>query len=595
MVCYQEALASADRDPTLEINALQAMLSLHLQRKERQAAQALLQKISELVASIRLPSASAALDMENATWQIKTGNMDGAIRILRRALQAYEIMVDISSQYYTLVLMGDTFRQIAQYDSAKHYLARTQKLTMQYPGLKNRWQIYYYADLLSRDLGQGKKAIQELEQAIAHISRIAASIKSFEHRATFSDRIRPVFEDMTRLQMQQGTWQEALHYTEMERAFSLKTMLFSGRENQKLARLLSGNRGDLKSVQRNLQQNELALEYEALDSTLVIWLIGKDKFSARTVAVSRAELSDLTQRFGKHFVPDSLVSRQDVDNSYHALRKISKQLYNKLLRPIEAELARAEKILVIPDEMLHLIPFAALVDSDDKFLVETYRFAAFPSLEILAMMMQKRPQTGQAPEQAGFLGLINEELPFSRIEAETVAKLFARADILSGLKSDKAALLDQLNSAPTAGLIAAHGSADPIRPSNSLLNFGGEQQLTLRIPDLFGLQMAETRLVYLSSCESATGRLFLGEGLISLQTGFLVAGAQAVIANRWKIDDKKTMQLTSAFFQGWTSGLSIAGALQKAQLQTINNIKQDALYEPHPYFWAGPTLTGLSH
>ena len=75
-------------------------------------------------------------------------------------------------------------------------------------------------------------------------------------------------------------------------------------------------------------------------------------------------------------------------------------------------------------------------------------------------------------------------------------------------------------------------------------------------------------LVVLSAGKSGLGRDLRGEGLISLSQSFLSAGALAVIASYWKVDDRATAKLMVKFYHGLVKeGLSPSSALRKAQLE----------------------------
>ena len=88
--------------------------------------------------------------------------------------------------------------------------------------------------------------------------------------------------------------------------------------------------------------------------------------------------------------------------------------------------------------------------------------------------------------------------------------------------------------------------------------------------------------------------LYRGEGFMSLQRSFLLAGSNSVIANLWRVEERVTRDVTLGFFQLWSKGdLRKSAALRQAQLATIKALEEDSLYVPHPYFWAAPVLTGV--
>lgn len=78
-----------------------------------------------------------------------------------------------------------------------------------------------------------------------------------------------------------------------------------------------------------------------------------------------------------------------------------------------------------------------------------------------------------------------------------------------------------------------------------------------------------------------------GEGRMSLRRAFRIAGAQNVLASRWKVSDKATSRLMTEFIRRWRSGEPRAQAWQEAQLSLLHSGDLS-----NPYFWAAFTLTG---
>jgi CHAT domain-containing protein len=101
------------------------------------------------------------------------------------------------------------------------------------------------------------------------------------------------------------------------------------------------------------------------------------------------------------------------------------------------------------------------------------------------------------------------------------------------------------------------------------------------------LDLQGTELVILSACDSGTGEVEIGEGVMSLRRAFLIAGAQTVLASHWNISDKATGQLMTEFMRRWQAGKSRSAAWQEAQLSLLHSKAFS-----NPYFWAAFTLTG---
>lgn len=87
--------------------------------------------------------------------------------------------------------------------------------------------------------------------------------------------------------------------------------------------------------------------------------------------------------------------------------------------------------------------------------------------------------------------------------------------------------------------------------------------------DVAQLSLDQLELVVLSSCESGTGEVLLGEGVFGLQRAFHLAGAQNVVASLWQVDDEATAVLMKWFYYFlFEEQLSPVDSLRQAQ-QTL--------------------------
>ena len=101
------------------------------------------------------------------------------------------------------------------------------------------------------------------------------------------------------------------------------------------------------------------------------------------------------------------------------------------------------------------------------------------------------------------------------------------------------------------------------------------------------LNLQGTELVILSACDSGTGEVKIGEGVMSLRRAFRIAGAETVLASHWPVSDKATSRLMTEFMRRWRAGEPRAKAWREAQLSLLRSKDFS-----NPYFWAAFTLTG---
>jgi CHAT domain-containing protein len=98
------------------------------------------------------------------------------------------------------------------------------------------------------------------------------------------------------------------------------------------------------------------------------------------------------------------------------------------------------------------------------------------------------------------------------------------------------------------------------------------------------LDLADTRIVVLSACETGLGDITEGEGVMGLQRAFRIAGVDKILMSLWKVPDAATAYLMGQFYRHWIEGGHSPGqALEQAQLHM-----RDAGF---PYtHWAGFVL-----
>jgi CHAT domain-containing protein len=186
-------------------------------------------------------------------------------------------------------------------------------------------------------------------------------------------------------------------------------------------------------------------------------------------------------------------------------------------------------------------------------------------------------------------------LPFSRQEADAIVALVPANRSLKA--TGFGATRDAATNPRLAGYrivhFATHGVLNARRPelSGVVLSLfderGRKQDGFLRLHDVYNLRL-DADLVVLSGCQTALGKDLRGEGLIGLTRGFMYAGARAVVASLWQVDDESTAELMKRFYRGMLKeNRRPADALRAAQLEMSRDRRWSA-----PFYWAGFVLQG---
>lgn len=221
---------------------------------------------------------------------------------------------------------------------------------------------------------------------------------------------------------------------------------------------------------------------------------------------------------------------------------------------------------------------------------------ATPNRNLTKAELFGKPATEQPREPALVQQLNIQRLPFTRIEAEEISKLFPAEQVLKAISFD--ANLDKIRTTDLTGYtmlhFATHGLFDPENPDLSaiVLSLVDRDRNSidgfLRLGDIYNLKL-NADLVVLSACQTGIGREQGGEGLIGLTRGFLYAGARRVVASLWMVDDQATSELMKHFYQNMLGREKMrpGQALRAAQL----SIRKNRAWKS-PFYWAAFQVQG---
>ncbi|HKD53106.1 MAG TPA: CHAT domain-containing tetratricopeptide repeat protein [Steroidobacteraceae bacterium] len=299
------------------------------------------------------------------------------------------------------------------------------------------------------------------------------------------------------------------------------------------------------------------------------------------------------------------------------------ELYESILRPIDAALEHVREWVVIPDGALDYVPFAALRDVDAHpatFVVLRHDVVLTPAAWRLdtgrvppgaqhprGLLLVADPvyqpddprlvsvaRTNATPHAAANRGGESParallRLPYTAEEAAGIAAEFPRGEVeaLTGVEATRDRLLALDWSKYRYIHIAAHGIVDAQVPQLSALILGSYDASgnvvdgAVRVADL-SLRRLRADVAVFSACDTALGREVPSEGLVGISSTVLARGAHAVVASLWPVSDEIGARLMTEFYRHLLHDSMSPAAALGAAMRSVVSRDQSA----DPALWA---------
>lgn len=390
-----------------------------------------------------------------------------------------------------------------------------------------------------------------------------------------------------------------------------------------------------------IRPDEYIVIFDVLDEGVAAKLIkGKAVAQASYVKLDSRELAKEVNRFRQ---PLEALKLREFDP------ELGVTLYKTLLAPVVKDIPKGVPITIIPDGILAVLPFEALVTSGKAtwkknewgdypegltYLGDVHPISYRQSLTAITLartlgdkrqpgdrllvmadpvfqLKDERAQSAQELKMAGkdqeyYLNLMAtveetsggsfrfKRLPETAALADNLAKLYgADCDIFTNFKASKNEFLNLA----AAGLgrygwmvFATHGLFSNkipgiVEPFLVLTMVPPGTDGFFKMSEVMGLKL-NADLVALTACQTGLGKELSGEGIMSMGRAFQYAGARSVLMSLWSVADKSSVKLVGNFFRNVKDGKKKLQALQLAR----EEIRKQGF--EHPFFWAPFILVG---
>lgn len=366
----------------------------------------------------------------------------------------------------------------------------------------------------------------------------------------------------------------------------------------------------IKDIQQKIKRDQLIIEY-VLNETDTLTELYSFVISKQDVVFSKQKLNS-----GFHNSVETMfyfmsnteyLFTKNEDSKKFCLA--SNELYKNLILPFANYLPN-KKITIVPDGKLGYIPFDALltnlpdtsknIDFNQlNYLIRDYCinyansanlfFKQNPALKknrLKTLAFAPEYKEGEVIEVANVrLSLL--PLPGVQKEVHEISRI-VKTKLFKGIEATEENFRNNAENYDILHL-AMHAFINDSLPAFSSLAFTQTESDDptrnglLNTMDIYNFKL-KAKLTVLSACNTGSGQLRKGEGIMSMARGFFYAGCPSVIMSLWEVEDQSGTQIMSSFYKYIKRGKDKDDALRLARLDYLESVNSR---RAHPHYWLG--------
>ncbi|OGQ51195.1 MAG: hypothetical protein A2W66_02460 [Deltaproteobacteria bacterium RIFCSPLOWO2_02_56_12] len=539
---------------------------LYLEQKEFPHALENLQKALEIAERLQHASVIQQASSQIANLFLQTKKPSEAIAYYRKAIDSIESTRSLlESEEFRSSFFEDK-RQIYAGIILAHLQTRNPAEAFNY---NERARSRAFLDILGSKVQLAKGNLLEEERALqARISTLQARIGAQKEE----DEGEEEEENVSRRPVLRQELEEA------QKAYG-EFLAKVRKENKEQASLMSVEPLTLKELQELLDPGVSVLEYFVVRQAVLLWVVEKERLRFVRIPIERTELVKKVSA-----LRDAIYQVGEKEK----FQSHAQELYKLLIEPALADI-RGKELLIIPHDVLHYLPYQALVSDKGRYLIQDYPIYYLSSASLMQFTREKRRASKGQEERALVMGnpSLGDQafnLRFAEREAKEIARVYPKSAVYLKTEATKP---KAVSLSPDYDILhfAVHGEFDQDDPLSSglLLAAGGKGEGKLKASEIFSLNL-KADMVVLSACETGLGKITNGDEIIGLTRAFIYAGAPSVVTTLWKVNDRASYELVQEFYTNLKTKKK-SEALRQAQLKIMKEF-------PHPFFWAAYELNG---
>ncbi len=338
------------------------------------------------------------------------------------------------------------------------------------------------------------------------------------------------------------------------------------------------------------------LQHQLLDpkTALISYHLSEDNLFATLITKNKIECFRQTLFQNFHDVISKYIDRlRQPSVSDHSI-KTSSGIYNFFFQQLD--LKNIERLIIIPDDELNYLSFESLQDSSGTYLIQKYSV----QYQYSTSLLKKESINFSGHETLAFAPFVSNSYQDSTIQFQQLSNSLKEINNLKGKKftdstATKTNFLNALSQYKVVHL-ATHAVVNSKEDNLSYISFypsanKNHSDFLLYSEEIYNLPLNKTNLVILSACETASGNLVKGEGVMSLSRAFAYAGCPNIITSLWNANDFSTAYLTSKVHVYLDKNYSIDEALRQSKLDYLNDKSINPRLKD-PFYWSHLIFVG---
>jgi CHAT domain-containing protein len=353
----------------------------------------------------------------------------------------------------------------------------------------NHAETLYNLGLAYQDNSQLPEAYKSFQTAIETVESMRSEIiiGGEADRQKLAEEWNKLYQQMVKVCLEMENKTAALEFIERTKTRNLVELFHNARSLPQNVQRIS-----FQEIRSLLAEDEAILEWYITFNGFKVFIITHDSTQPDVWQSSDADLEALRD-FANEYINDYIYQNDNWEKQLEIrLEKLAKILH---IDEIISRLPEScQRLILVPFRYLHLLPLHALTSRRLKQNVEEtgcllelfpggVRYT--PSCQLLQLSQRVNP-TGEESSPTRLFAIQNptEDLDFTDIEVEAIAKSFNSAEVLIREKASKTELQQQLEALQNADIahFSCHGFFDFSNPLKSALILAGAKLTPLNPP-----------------------------------------------------------------------------------------------------------------